>query len=388
MNAVVTVSPALRAKAVDNLSKAKVQLVIHQPFFASVVCRRDIVIDDKVPTAYCTPRGKIVLGTAFFAGFTVAECVFILAHESMHYALMHHMRCGWRDKRRANVAMDKVINDILKEANVGTPVKEGVYLDGASQYAWEQLYDDEENKDDGKGPQGPYTPGQGNDDLGQDDGAGEELSPEEVEGIKRELLQARNAAKSVGKMPVSMDGLIEKMIKPITPWHQLTERFMLLQIKTGVSWRRPNKRFVGQDIYLPSYDIQPRMGTVVIQMDESGSIGDKELQHFSGHINSIIEVCRPERVIVLHTSTEVAHVEEFTAEDYPIDFKSHTTGGTDMTAGFDWVKEHGEEPDVFITLTDGYTPFGEAPGYPVLWLITTDVIAEHGETIPYQITEE
>jgi predicted metal-dependent peptidase len=303
---------------------------------------------------------------------------------------MHHVRCGWRDKRRANVAMDKVINDILEADKVGTPIKSGVFLPGARQYAWEQLYDDEEKNGGGGGGkgqgQGEYTPGEGNDDLGQDDGAGEELTPEEIEGIKREVLQARNAAKSVGKMPASMEGLIEKMIKPNTPWHQLTERFMLLQVKTGTSWRRPNKRFLSQDIYMPSYDIQPRMGTVVIQMDESGSIGDKELQHFSGHINSIIEVCRPEKVLVLHTSTHVAKVEEFTAEDYPINFKSFTTGGTDMTAGFDWVEENGEEPDVFICLTDGYTPFGTAPGYPVLWLITSDVVADHGETIHYEIT--
>ena len=57
-----------------------------------------------------------------------------------------------------------------------------------------------------------------------------------------------------------------------------------------------------------------------------------------------------------------------------------------MTAGFKWCEDNGVSPDVFICLTDGYTPFGEVQDYPVLWLITTqDIAAPHGETIFYDV---
>jgi hypothetical protein len=46
------------------------------------------------------------------------------------------------------------------------------------------------------------------------------------------------------------------------------------------------------------------------------------------------------------------------------------------------------EPDVFITLTDGETPWGAAPGYPVVWLVTgKDIVADHGETIYYELED-
>jgi predicted metal-dependent peptidase len=123
-------------------------------------------------------------------------------------------------------------------------------------------------------------------------------------------------------------------------------------------------------------------------MDESGSIGTKELEHFSGHINKIIESCNPEQVIVLHTDSAVGKVEEFGPDDFPIKFKSYCGGGTDMAAGVRWVNDQGLEPDVFVTLTDGYTPWPGKQTFPMAWLITTEGIeAPHGETIHYEVTE-
>ena len=151
---------AERAKAADNLRKAKVQLVIQHPFFASIVLKRTIDIRDDVPTAYVTPTGKIVMGTAFLAKQTVQTTMGLLAHETMHYAMMHHMRVGWRKPRVANKYMDFVINDILKAAGMELP-EGGAFQDGAREYAWEQLYKEDEDE----GGEGPYTPGHGNDDL-------------------------------------------------------------------------------------------------------------------------------------------------------------------------------------------------------------------------------
>ena len=303
--------------------------------------------------------------------------MFILAHESMHYAMLHHQRVGWRKPRPANVAMDKVINDILIASNVGTAPKMGIFKDGAREYAWEQLYDE---NDDGGGGGDNYQPGTGNDDL-SGEGMGD-LDKAQIEQIKQELIQARQASQKAGKMPAGMDELIDRIINPPVPYHQLLERFMLQMIKVGTSWRRRNKRFAAHDLCMPSYDMKPKMGTMVIQLDESGSIDGGMLANFAMHTNDLIALCNPERVIVLHTSTEVAKVEEFTTEDYPIEFRAATTGGTHMPAGFDWVEANGEEPDVFVCLTDGYTDFGDPPPYPVVWLITTpDLQASHGETI-------
>ena len=383
----VTVTAAEKAAALNNIRKARVKLVLVLPFYASIVFKRTIELRDDVPTAYCTAAGNIVCGTRFVSKLTVAQTVFLLAHEAMHYALMHHIRRGWRKPRPANIAMDKVINDIFVASKCGDPIPEGVFQAGAREFAWEQLYD--EQGDGGDDADGPYVPGNGNDDLSPE-GIGD-VDEEQIADIRRELIDARTAAKKQGNMPAGLEKLVEGIVNPKTPWYQLTERFMLQLIKAGVSWKRPNKKYMAQDdeIYLPSYDKEPRMGTLVIQSDESGSIDVVTTTHWNGHINALIEACKPERVIVLHTDTVVAKVEEFEADDLPIVFKTYAGGGTDMTAGFRWCENNAVTPDVFVCLTDGYTPFGEPQDYPVLWLITSeDVVAPHGETIFYDVNLE
>lgn len=371
-----------RAKAADNLRKAKVQLVIQQPFFASIILKRTIDIRDDVPTAYVTPIGKIVIGTAFLARLTVQQTMGLLAHETMHYAMLHHVRVGWRKPRAANIAMDKVINDILKHSGFELP-PEGIFQDGARDYAWEQLYDENEG---GGGGYGPYQPGNGTDDLSAE--GINDVTSEQIEEIKQELSQALSVAKNKGDIPAGMERLINDIINPRTPWFQLLERYMTQLIRSGQSWRRPNKRFACHDIYLPTYDMTPHMGTIVVVSDESGSVGEKERQHFAGHFNKILEVCKPERVILLHVDTVVHKAEEFTMEDCPIVFKTYAAGGTHMPVAFDWVAKEGIEPDCMVFLTDGETDYGDAQDYPVIWLITTDCVASHGETIPYEVLED
>lgn len=376
----IVVTPAMRKKAEDNIRKAKVQLVIHQPFFASIVLKRRLTLRDDVETCFIDQSGHITLGTAYISGLTVQQTMFELCHESMHYAMLHHIRRGWRKPRPANIAMDKVIDDLLINNGLTKPdpVK---HFPGSANFAWEQLYDENEGGGGGGGTQ--YQPGTGRDDLSD---GGEQMTPEQVEEIKQELLQAQQAAKSQGKMPANLKGLIEDIINPSTPWYELLERFMTQYVNSDLSWRRPNRKLMASiGTYMPSVGKAPAMGTVVIQIDESGSVSDRELQHFGGHMNKIIESCNPEKVIVLHTDSRVGKAEEFAVEELPIQFKTYCRGGTDMTAGFKWVEDHGVEPDVFVCLTDGETPFGEPPGYPVVWLVTGKMEAPHGETIQYEM---
>jgi uncharacterized protein (DUF2267 family) len=106
--------------------------------------------------------------------------------------------------------MDKVINDILKQSGL-TPPKEGVFMDGARAYAWEELYVHPE--DGGSGGGDEYEPGNGNDDLGD----GPTPTAEDVEEIKRELIQARQAAKSQGKMIGALYSMLERAFNDVLP---------------------------------------------------------------------------------------------------------------------------------------------------------------------------
>jgi predicted metal-dependent peptidase len=141
-------------------------------------------------------------------------------------------------------------------------------------------------------------------------------------------------------------------------------------------------------MYMPSVARQPAMGEVVIQVDVSGSISRQELAYYNGHLSRIVAQCRPTKVYVLYTDTEVVRFEEF-EQDTEVKLEFYSGGGTDMEAGFNYLAEKGISPNVFICLTDGYTGFNtdKEPPYPVVWCISSNVEAPYGETIHFEMEE-
>jgi len=63
------------------------------------------------------------------AGLTEGECRFVMAHELLHVALRHSMRCRGRDPYLWNVACDFVINEWLAEMRIGSVPQVGLLLD-------------------------------------------------------------------------------------------------------------------------------------------------------------------------------------------------------------------------------------------------------------------
>ncbi|UUU26093.1 vWA domain-containing protein [Streptomyces sp. DSM 40750] len=73
--------------------------------------------------------------------FEDEEWRFILAHEMLHAALRHGDRCGTRDPYLFNIAADYVINDWLREMQVGT-MPDGLLYDAAlAGLSAEEVYD-------------------------------------------------------------------------------------------------------------------------------------------------------------------------------------------------------------------------------------------------------
>jgi predicted metal-dependent peptidase len=97
---------------------------------------------------------------------------------------------------------------------------------------------------------------------------------------------------------------------------------MVGMTKNEYSWKRPNRRFIGNDVYLPSIDNVPKMGKVLCQVDISGSVSLPEIHHYAGHVKRIVEMCQPEEVHVIYTDTQVQKHEVFEAgEEVRIHFE-------------------------------------------------------------------
>ena len=377
----------LQHTALDELQrkvgKAKSLLILDHPFFGTACTKRPIIYTDTVPTAAMSATGQMYMNVDFCAPLSVRQLMFLLAHEAMHYMLAHGLRRGHRDPQAWNVAADKVINDTLIDAGVGDFIDGGGTLDGAREMAAESLYD--ENDDgDGEGPGGL-----GNDIGDPTDADGQPLDDATIHQLEAEAkidaIQSAKAAKAVGKLPASIERIIEELVNVTTPWYDILERFMAGKIKDGYSWNRPNRRFIARNIYIPGTDYVPKMGPVVIGVDTSGSIGPDEIAMFNGHINRIIDTCNPEVVHVVYCDYDVAGVDEYTPQDFPVTIQCKGGGGTSFKPVFDWIDNNAIEPECVVYLTDGYGDQSEfTTNHETVWLTTGTEAFDWGHVIKFE----
>lgn len=159
--------------------------------------------------------------------------------------------------------------------------------------------------------------------------------------------------------------------------------------KVDFTWTRPNRRYIGGGVYLPSMGALAAMGELVVQVDVSGSVSEREMNYYEGHLQRIIQQCNPAKTHIIYTDTRVVHHDVFEqGQEMSLTFR--TGGGTHMPAGYDYIQEQGIEPAVFITLTDGYTAFPPDPQWPSIWCISSDVKApsEAGETVHFEMDQK
>ena len=377
----------LQHTALDELQrkvgKAKSLLILDHPFFGTACSKRPIIYTHDIPTAAMSGTGQMYMNPDWCAPLTVRQLMFLLAHEALHYMLCHALRLGHRDPQAWNIAADKVINDTLIDAKVGDFIDGGVTLDGARDMAAEELYDE---NDDGDG-QGPG--GIGNDVGSPVDDDGNALDDSQIHQLeaqaKIDAIQSAKAAKAVGKLPGSIERLVEELVNVTTPWHDILERFMQSKIKDGYSWNRPNRRFIARNIYIPGTDYTPNMGPLVIAVDTSGSLQASDIDVFNGHINRILETCNPEVVHVLYCDTRVQGVDEYTPDDFPVRIQATGGGGTSFKPVFDYIDANDIDPECVVYLTDGY---GDqdcfTTHHETVWLTTGTTSFDWGTVIKFE----
>ena len=379
---------------VSKLDKAKAQIVLDHPFFASILLRHPLQKRDDIPTLAIDARGQIYYNEQFVESLTVPQLVWGLCHEVLHRVGQHATRMGSRNHRKWNYAGDAWINDTLDNCRIGDRIPNCVDMKGSKDNTVENIYDslpDNPNggsgSGDGSGSGSDYMDGDG---LGHDVIPGDNLSESEVKEIeanaKVEIAEAAQAAKMRGKMPGALEKIVCDVLNVKTPWYELLEQYMADKVANEYTWTRPNRRFIGQDLYMPSISSENTMGEVVIQIDVSGSVSETELKYYNGHLSRIVEQCRPSKVHVIYTDTAVQRHDIFeNGEEFGLEY--YCGGGTDMVEGYRYIEQHGIEPDVFVTLTDGYTPFPDYVDIPSVWCISSNVTApdEAGMTVHFEM---
>ena len=109
----------------------------------------------------------------------------------------------------------------------------------------------------------------------------EEMSKDEDKA--KEIRETIDTALRQGKMLAQkMSGNVprgvEKILEPKIDWKEMMRLFLISNNsdREVSSWRKPNRRWIHQDIYLPSL-VGESAGKLLIGIDTSGSIGQHEI---------------------------------------------------------------------------------------------------------------
>ena len=392
----------MKLTAEQRLEKAHVSIMGHPSTraYAQVILLGTSSISDSVPTACTNGRDKIY-GRAFVEKLTDQELVFVVLHESGHVIYQHgymwkHL---WKENAAlANAAADYVINLELSDMAKKNPnhiqvVKEALLDEKYRGMDTQEVFNllKKEHGGGGKGEgRGEGSGGKkaGGDGIPKnfDEHDFDSLTKEERKELADEVENAvRQGALLAGKEGGDVNRSFKDLMTPVVDWREQLREFTSA-VTTGrdySTWRRPNRRWLHQDVYMPSL-VSETIDSVAVVVDTSGSLTTELLSTFMSEIVSLCNQVTPNVVHLVCCDAEVQSHDVYDSMSYDklaARRELRGGGGTDMRVALNYITKQGIDPSAVVVLTDMYTPFPKELSHPTLWVSTTK-----GITAPCGVT--
>jgi len=384
---------------VDNLARerlvgARIGLLLRHSFFGNLATRMKLVNADEWCATAATDGLKFYYNSRFIMMLKPKEVEFLVGHEVLHVVYDHMGRRGDRDPQIWNIADDYAVNADLKRHKVGqfittVPCLYESKYDGKPA---EEIYDDLmknvqkisiddlvdqmiDDHLDGEDGDGEGEEGEGGDKKGK---GRPKMSQEERDRARQEMKQAIiQAAQSAeaGTLPKGVERLIRDATEPVMPWRELIQTNLTSAIRNDYSWMRPSRRSWHMDAIMPGMTPGEEID-VVVSLDMSGSISDKQATAFLGEIAGMMNSFDGYKVHVFCFDTDTYNPQDFDSEnmDSIEEYEPKGGGGTDFDCIFDYLKENAIEPKRLIVFTDGYPcgSWGDPDYCDTTWIIHGD----------------
>jgi predicted metal-dependent peptidase len=391
--------------AEERIQRAHLQIMKHPDFcvWAGLIFVGKWTITDH-PTAAVKRNGDTQYGRAFVDSISCgvgvdAQLNFLVLHEKGHVALMHTTRAQplfKKNYRCAAIAIDQVVNNLIVDTDpTGAFAHMPVYADGqhAGQpigcldrrfkgMALKEVFDilvAEQGSDDG------------NNDTFDDHEFEEGDDPQQTQAIE---IEVGDALRSGAYMASKLGGkqaraLVGELNEPQVKWEEQMAEFVMdvCQGEGNATWRKPLRRFIGEDIYMPS-SVDEMLGDIVYALDVSASISDGAMH---ACLTEGVELCRavrPSLFRLLYWDVGVVREEIYTPDLYDQIValtRPAGGGGTDVRPVAQYVNSL-KDVQCCVIATDGdlYGGWGEWE-VPTLWAITTKKVAPVGKTIHLKV---
>jgi predicted metal-dependent peptidase len=377
----LTIGKQLTAE--ERLSKAVVAIMGHPRYtaLAGVLMIGEKTIEDDVPTA-CTNGRDVKYGRAFVDGLTDAELRGLVLHEDEGHKLHRHLEI-WKwmyeiDPHLANCACDYVINIKIVDDNrqdgfaalpEGGLVDERFRgMDSAQVFNILRKEQDEQSQDDqGGGSQDDESEGDG-EPSSSPSGGSAGLDEHDWEGAQSLSDEDKRKMGGTGNRD------LDELLQPQIDWREVLREFIQNTCAGSdySTYARPNRRLMSQGIIMPS-GISEQVGELVIAIDTSGSIGQRELTAFLSEVKGVCDTVKPDKLRLLYWGSSVVGDEAYDMHELDNLVKSTKPmggGGTDVNCVTQYMADEGIKPQACIVLTDGYLYSGWGDWTcPVLWAI-------------------
>ncbi len=330
------------------------------PWMTALIARLEVIEDLTIPLAATDGRRMWVntpvvekkgdLGFAFF-------------HEILHCVFGHCLPgvLGGRNRHLANIAMDFVVNLIAKDEGFAVPPGEYFIDEQFRNMSWYEVYEIISRDP-------AYSRMEVDFDVIEGDAATEAAHP----AWQQAAIQAAEAKRAAGQRPGGMEERVRSDLAPEADYRDMLSRYLSAVVPSDTSWRRPNKRYVAQDMYLPGRGKSDAIAHVVIAIDTSGSVSSNLLARFVSQVPHVLSAYSVERLTVLFFDYGIQRVDDnVNASDIHRLESVPGRGGTNFGPVFEWA--NGEEPpSVVIVLTDWGAPLpssARSAEYPIVWMV-------------------
>ena len=425
--------------AKDKLIRSRVRLNKENPFFGYLVLHLKLnevketfvpVVDEEgnvgvgkqAFTCGVDGDGNFYYNPDFVDKLTESEMKGVLCHEVMHLALGHPWRLRNRIQKLFNIANDMVINDIIT-CN-GFELPDGVLLpkdhkidffgktiEDLNDKSSEQLYDElykladkkgkiikigngsgkgqnpldkykgfDEHIYGGKGKKKQNKNGKGQSQTGN--GIQQKAKNQEREWKKR-LVEAGQMAKQRGDIPSGMERIIDTVLETRINWKSMLYRYLTNTLPFDWNYNYPSKKSRVVGFYMPS--VKKECLEVVVSVDTSGSISQKELTEFLTEIVGIAKSFANIHMTLIVCDCKIQDVYEVRNGNINkiMNMKMRGGGGTSHVPVYNWCEKEKPTTRLLINFTDGYTEFprNSILKNKTLWVLTKNAIDK--KSIPF-----
>ena len=387
----------MEKQALEKLKKARAHLLLSsiydQAIIGSISIKFPFVAAEsfqgyKIETA-ATNGMVIVFNPEYIDKLSLKECMFLIAHETMHSMFLHHTRRAGRDFEKWNIAGDHIINDILISDQIGTPINGALFdpkFHGLNiEYVYRLI------SDQGDQPGSSDQPGDQGADPGSSDQPGDQGDKKTIDSpaggvidapadfntadlsadIKNTITSAINMAEKA--FPGSGKGsrikkLLEDIRAPKVSWQNLLKQWFDGHDKTDFSFSRPR---YSDNYILPGLHSEA-LGKIIVAMDVSKSVLEHAgaIESFQSEIITLRDQFQFETELIYFHS-EIERVENFQRHE-KIEIKIIETGGTQLQPVLDYISDNGliNQISGLLVFTDmEIFDFPEQePGYKILFI--------------------